>query len=288
MFLKPARAFPAWHFSMLNDDDRNKKIESSLESMPIEGKTVFEIGTGAGLTAMLFARLGAKRILTCETNPQLFTMAKQIFERNSLAERIEIVNKASSQVISDGDLDLVPDVIFTETIDCGIVGEGFNSIKDDISQIVQPGTVVVPENFRQFGYLVESDELYKLNSVGSHCEFDLSELNIYSTQAYFPVRAGLYRSRILTPVFKMRELSYVTPHDSRFSLVSTAQLDGMCHGIISFFEADFGRYVVTNDLRSMGHWHQAFHPFDKPMQICAARDYRLTFDFFGSANIEEN
>lgn len=123
MFLKPARAFPAWHFSMLNDDDRNKKIESSLESMPIEGKTVFEIGTGAGLTAMLFARLGAKRILTCETNSQLFAMAKNIFAQNNLAEKIEILKKSSSQVISDGDLDFVPDVIFTETIDCGIVGE---------------------------------------------------------------------------------------------------------------------------------------------------------------------
>jgi len=56
------RAFPTWHYPMLNDRSRNDAIEAAIIDIDVRSKSVFEIGTGAGLTAMLFARHGASRV----------------------------------------------------------------------------------------------------------------------------------------------------------------------------------------------------------------------------------
>lgn len=281
------RGFPTWHFSMLNDADRNEKIESALRSIDITGKSVFEIGTGAGLTAMLFAQLGAGRILSCEIDTQLYKIAQKIIAANNMSDRIDLVNMSSSDVINNGILDFSPDIIFTETLDCGVVGEGFRSIKSDIQRITKSNTIVMPSVVQQYGYLVESQDMYNLNFAENHRDFDLSLLNLYSTKNYFPIRAGLHKSRVLTPIFLMRELSYTAPHDEYYSIILTAHLDGVCHGIISYFEAGFGPYLVTNDLRSNSHWHQAFHPLQESSRIQAGSRYRLVFDFNGTAQIEE-
>jgi len=89
-----SREFPAWHFSMLNDADRNEKIVAAIRNMNVQGKTIFEIGTGAGLTAMIFAKHGAKKILTCESNAQLYHAAKQVFKKNGMDNKIKLKNTA--------------------------------------------------------------------------------------------------------------------------------------------------------------------------------------------------
>ncbi|KHD28857.1 SAM-dependent methyltransferase [Xenorhabdus nematophila] len=69
------RSFDSWHFSMLNDNVRTFALESAIKELDLNGKKVFEIGTGAGLTSMMFAKYGAKKILTCEINKQLYEQA---------------------------------------------------------------------------------------------------------------------------------------------------------------------------------------------------------------------
>ena len=36
----------SWHFSMLNDHNRNQVIEQAIKSLDLQNKTVFEIGAG--------------------------------------------------------------------------------------------------------------------------------------------------------------------------------------------------------------------------------------------------
>lgn len=279
------RKFPAWHFSMLNDVDRNSVIEAAIREAGVAGKTVFEIGTGAGLTAMLFARYGAREIITCELDEQLYRTALSVFKINGLSAKITALNKSSSDVVRDGFLPFVPDFIFTETLDCGVVGEGFASIRADIIATRGRDTVVLPGSITQYGYLVESYEMHGLNSVHEHCGFDLSPLNNYRTRSYFPVRAAQHRPKALTPVVPLRTFSYTDSTKAPARVVVEAHIDGLCHGIVSFFEAQFGRYVVTNDLRSLGHWHQAFHPFYEPVTVYAGQRYAISIAIDGAASL---
>ena len=43
------RDFPSWHFSMLNDQQRNRAIERAIADLQLAGKTVVEIDTGTFL-----------------------------------------------------------------------------------------------------------------------------------------------------------------------------------------------------------------------------------------------
>ena len=105
------RDFPSWHFSMLNDQQRNRAIERAIADLRLAGKTVVEIGTGTGLIALLFARCGAKRVITCEMNRNMSTIARQIIGATPFNSRITVIDKSSTQAIAEGLIEAGPDYI---------------------------------------------------------------------------------------------------------------------------------------------------------------------------------
>src|SRR5688572_4375318 len=94
-----ARDFPAWHFAMLNDEDRNRAIESAIAGLDLHGKIIFEIGTGCGVVALLFAKFGAAHVYSCEINPRMAEIARAVIGRTNLADRITLFRASSSEVI---------------------------------------------------------------------------------------------------------------------------------------------------------------------------------------------
>ena len=160
------------------------------------------------------------------------------------------------------------DIIFTETLDCGVVGEGFFAIAGDIRQVAGPQTRVIPERIRQFGQLVNAPALTKLNRVGNAAGFDLSALNIYSTRTYFPVREKLYDYTPLSEPFLLREYIYTQDMPHRRVNIEPYR-SGKADGVLSWFEAEFVHETVTNSPGTHGHWHQAFHPFEITADVTA-------------------
>ncbi|MEQ1962437.1 50S ribosomal protein L11 methyltransferase [Xenorhabdus khoisanae] len=282
-----ARKFDSWHFSMLNDKARTLALESAIKELDLRGKSVFEIGTGAGLISMMFAKYGAKRVLTCETNKQLSKQATSIFKLNNLDKRITLLNKSSFQVIEDGDLDFTPDVIFTETIDCGVIGEGFYSIAEDIKKIAQPKTMIMPYKIEQYGYLVDSKEIYDLNNVAIVNGLELSPLNRYSTKNFFPVRACLYESRFLTSITNIKNYDYLKDISKTENPIFSINEEGTCYGMLSFFIAKFGSFNVSNKVGLQSHWHQAFHPLHIPKKVLKDKKYRGSLEYNGKFTLEE-
>lgn len=274
------RDFPAWHFAMLNDEDRNQAIEQTISRLDLEGKTVFEIGTGCGLVALLFAKYGADHIYTCETNTRMAEIASAVIGGTGFRERITLFRTSSNVVVEQGMLPARPDIIFTETLDCGVVGEGFNSVANDIRRISGAGTIVIPATIQQFGMMVEAPALAKLNRVAEACGFDISALNSYSTRTYFPVRERLYNYTPLSEAFLMHEYSYREERPIA-PCRAIACRSGAADGVLSWFEAQFGNETVTNSPGTHGHWHQAFHPFDERVEVQAKQEVSLSMDSQG-------
>jgi protein arginine N-methyltransferase 1 len=275
-----ARDFPAWHFAMLNDEDRNRAIEHTISRLELEGKTVFEVGTGCGLVALLFAKYGARHVYTCETNERMTEVATAVIHDTEFADRITLLRASSTMVVEQKLLPLRPDIIFTETLDCGVVGEGFHSVASDIRKLSGPRTLVIPATIRQFGMLVEAPALARLNRVGTACGFNLSALNAYSTRTYFPVREKLYDYTPLSEALLMHEYSYLEER-SIVPGTAVAYRSGTADGVLSWFEARFGNETVTNGPGTHGHWHQAFHPFDEPVDVEAKQEISLSIDLVG-------
>ena len=281
------RSFPTWHFAMMNDVSRTQAIEHSIRDAGVTDKTVFEIGTGAGLTAMLFARHGARHIYTCEVDRQLYDVAREAIRTNGLEKRITIFPASSTEIVEGGGIDVVPDVVFTETLDCGVVGEGFFSIANDIHRIAGPDTIILPSLVVQYGYLVNSDDIRGLNVAHNHSDLDLSPINGHSTSSYYPVRLPAHASRSLSSPCQVRKYSYGEPQHATATFRTAAYRDGMCHGLLSYFHAFYGNHVISNDIRDGGHWHQAFHPLATPFLVKAGHVYGFNLGDDGSLSVAE-
>lgn len=275
------RSFPTWHYGMMNDINRNNAIEKSISEVGVKDKIVFEIGTGAGLTAMLFAKYGARHVYTCEMDEQLQLVASEAIKRNGLQDKITVLRGSSTKLIDDGKINFKPDFVFSETLDCGVVGEGFYSIARDIIRIVTPSTVIMPRLIEQRGYMIESDEIYGLNNVNDCSGFDVSSVNEYATKNYFPVRSLLHTSKSLSAETSIQSYSYYEEKQKPKPFSMKAYRQGRCHGLLSYFHAYFGSHVVSNDHRDSSHWHQAFHPLAQPIDVQAGHAYHFELDKLG-------
>ncbi len=151
-------------------------------------------------------------------------------KRNGENNRITLINKSSTDAIRDGDVDFVPEIIFTEAIDCGIVGEGFPIIARDIASIAGDQTVVLPDKIKQFGYMIECDCIYRTNAVEDVMGFDMRPLNVYSRRTYFPIRANLFRARCLSAIHRMHTYSYRCTAPDTTIVEIEARGAGLCHG----------------------------------------------------------
>ncbi|TVP49260.1 MAG: protein methyltransferase [Halomonas sp.] len=278
LFLDNKRKFPSWHYAMMNDKSRNEAIYSSIRSLDLKNKSVLEIGTGAGLVAMYFARCGAKHVYTCEMDKQLCEIAKQNIKHNNLEDKITVYNMSSTYLIDSNILNLTPDVIFTETLDCGIIGEGYERVAADIKKIATQETIILPEIIKQYGFLVESTDINEQNIANNEkmgAGLNLELINRYSTFTYFPVRYKNYKARTLTDVAEIGTYNYKDSFKKNKKIRIKAYRSGTCHGLITYFHAKFGNHSVTNDVRDNGHWHQAFHPFLNAVNLVAGNDYLL-------------
>jgi type II protein arginine methyltransferase len=279
------RDFPTWHFAMVNDQARNAAIETAIAALDLTGKTVFEIGAGTGLIALLFAKYGARHVHTCESNRTLAAVAQSIVETSPHGNRITVLAGTSSEVIDWKQVPSQPDVIFTETVDCGIVGEGFFEIRRDIQRLAGPQTLVLPDEINQFACLIASPQIRGLNYADTVCGFDLSALNMFSTRNYFPVRSALYDFAILTRPQIIRTYSYVGDC-SPPSRTLTVEHDGIADGLLTWFNLEFAHISVSNSLDVASHWHQAFHPLPQPVPIKAGGSLDVSLSDAGIVRID--
>ncbi len=112
---------PAWHIPMVNDDERNQAYDLALRRAVKPGDLVLEIGTGSGLVAMMAARAGAGRVVTCEVLPLMGDIAREVVAKNGLSDRITVLTRKSTQLQVGTDLPERADVFVSELINIGML-----------------------------------------------------------------------------------------------------------------------------------------------------------------------
>lgn len=109
---------PGYHLPMMNDARRNAAWDSALRRTIRPGMQVLEIGTGAGMLALMAARAGAEKVITCEANPVVAAMARELAARNGYADRVEVIDKRSEKLVVGIELERPADLLF-----CDIFGD---------------------------------------------------------------------------------------------------------------------------------------------------------------------
>lgn len=76
---------------------------SWLDSTPLEGRTLVDVGCGSGILSIAAARLGAARVVAVDHDPQAVAATRQNAQNNAVADRID-VHLSDANQIPPGDI----------------------------------------------------------------------------------------------------------------------------------------------------------------------------------------
>ena len=229
---------PYWHFSMMNDEIRNAAYDRAIRAAVNPESVVLDIGTGAGLLAMMAARAGAKHVYTVEMVPSIAKAAREIATANGFADQITVICKDAKQLEVGVDLPEAADVLITETFDAGFLGEeALPLILYARTYLLKPNARIIPQSGIVFGSLLESPGLWQECAVGFASGFDLRLFNRFRES-----KSGKYvrdfQKRRLAPDFELFDFDFAgpAPVPERKELSITCTESGKLHMIAYWFK----------------------------------------------------
>ncbi len=273
------RSVPRWHFAMLNDYERNDAFAVALERKVRPGSHVLDIGSGTGLLAMMAVQAGAGRVTTCEADPVLAEIACRVVEQHGLSDVITVLPRMSTDLRVG--VDLPPaDLIVSEIVDCGLIGEGIlPTIRHARTHLLARGGTLLPERGRLVGALVDSAVIAGLNRVSTAGGFDVRLLNGLSTRGHFPVRLRTWPHRLLSEPTELVRFDFARDPltDGERAVSIPVAKDGVAYALVSWFELELaGGIVLRNSPDNFSsHWMQAYAPFDEPIELLAGGSFEM-------------
>ena len=263
---------PAWHIPMINDDERNAAYERALSHAVTPDSIVFEIGTGSALVAMMAARAGAKKVVTCEAVPILAERALETIACNGFADKITVLSKRSTQVKVGEDLPEKADVFVSELINIGMLAPNMLPIIQHArANLVKPDAKIIPEAAVVWGVLMQCDHLARINPVRQVAGFDMGAFDIFRSPGYAQIDLGADPHRVLSGRFRVLDFDFrkaMKTEDLR-PLAVIANRAGTCHGICFWFDLILDSLTTyRSESRSRtNHWKQAIHFFPEPVEV---------------------
>src|SRR6185295_14297983 len=171
---------PHWHFAMMADRKRNESYEAAIRRA-VPGKRVLDIGTGAGLLALMAARAGAAKVTTCEAVPLIAERARQIVHINGMSDRITVIPKKSTEMSVPGTMAERAEVLVTETFASGLINEDvLATVEHAHEHLLTPDATIIPAAASVMGYLAGGAAIHDMLFVGKVAGFDLSAFNDFA------------------------------------------------------------------------------------------------------------
>lgn len=263
---------PRWHFIMLGDEHRNAAYDAAIRRAVKPGDVVLDIGTGSGLLAMMAARAGAGHVYACEVEPVIAEKARDIIERNGLAERIAVIPKSSLDLRVGPDLPRKADVLVSEIVDEELLGEGIvRTLDHALAELAGPDSVVIPRGGAIHAMLVECEALYRRNRVERAAGFDVNGFNEFSRDSYFAENLGGFAHRNLSGPAEVFHFDFTRRGlcPERRTLEFPIIERGTCHALVSWFDLvlDDQHTVGSSPLGKGSHWGQAIYLLPEPRAV---------------------
>jgi len=265
---------PLWHVPMMNEQERNQAFHDAMQAAITPQTSVFEIGTGSGLLAMMAARLGARQVVTCEAVPLIAETARTIVARNGYQDRVTVLAKPSSEVQLGRDLPAKADLLVHEVFSSELLGEHvLPAIEDAKARLLRAGGQIVPAAASIMIALVGGEELAGNLHVGESFGFDLRDFN-----AIHPRKRPLYREDLAPALlsdaveafrFDFMKQSHFPAERKRIEIRATQ--GGQCHGVIQWIRIELGPGIVFENhparRRAVSNWQHTIYGFEEPLAL---------------------
>ncbi|MDG6107972.1 50S ribosomal protein L11 methyltransferase [Dactylosporangium aurantiacum] len=266
------RIVPRWHFEMMHDHERALQYEAAIKQVVTADHLVLDVGTGSGMLALMAARVGAERVVACEGQRVVAETAMRIVDGAGYAGQVDVVPKMSTDLVVPGDLPRRADVLITETVDCGLLGEGILvSLSHAREHLLTDQAIIVPGRARVLAQLVESRALHQKNTVGELYGFDLSGFNELASLEYFDTRLRRHEHRVLSAPFEVFRFDFhrdgPEPRHATLPVVPTTA--GTGHAVVFWFELELVPGIVVTNApdHPTTHWKQAVQCLPQPVAV---------------------
>lgn len=277
-----SRLVPQWHAPMMNDAVRNDAYDAALRRATGPETHVLEIGTGAGLLALMAAAAGAKRVTTCEMVPAVAAAAADIVAANGMAGRITVIPRRSDAIDADSDLEGRADVLVSEILSSELLSEGvLPSLEDAHARLLKPGGTVIPRAGSLRCALVGGRFLEDHFETGTINGFDVRRFRrLVARRAYLPTgAAGCTRlSAVFEPFrFDLTGRAWTAPDQRRVAVPVTG--DGRCLGVLQWIRLEMDAHTTFEndpaDRQPVSGWQPVVYLFDAPVAVRAGQTVML-------------
>jgi tetratricopeptide (TPR) repeat protein len=264
---------PSWHFAMMADRKRNECYEAAIRRA-VPGKRVLDIGTGAGLLALMAARAGAAKVTTCEATPLIAERARQIILTNGLSDRIAVIPMKSTSISVPGVMSERAEVLVTETFASGLITEGvLPFVEHAHDYLLTSDATIIPAVASVMGYLAGGPLLEDMLFVGKIAGFDLSAFNDLAPHMLDVALANLPHRVLSDDIelmrFDLKEKRFPAG-GVRLALKATAH--GVCAGVAQWIKLELDAQTKYENRPSPqadynGHWTQIVHRFSRLVTV---------------------
>lgn len=277
------RVVPNWHVPMMNEHRRNNAYFEGMKTHVGDGKLVFEIGAGSGLLSMMAARLGARRVVTCEGAPMIAEKAKSIVATNGFADVVTVLSKPSFEVQLPEELPEKADVLVHEIFSSGLIEEHvLPALEDAKARLLKPDAAIVPARSSLMIALVGGEGMANYFHVSEPFGFDIRAFNEITPKKLPVFRADL-DPQLLSEAVEAFHFDFV--RDSQWpaehkTIEVTATQAGVAYGVIQWIRLDMdGSTTYENhplDKVPVSGWQHMFYRFDEPLVLKAGQTVRLS------------
>jgi protein arginine N-methyltransferase 1 len=255
---------------MIADDVRTEAYASALRHTVTPTSVVLDIGTGAGIFALLACQLGARRVYAIESD-DVIEVAREAASENGFADRIEFIQGASTQVMLPERADVIVSDLHGKL---PLFRDHLPSIVDARKRLLAPGGALIPKRDTLWAVLVEEPELYRVH-------VDTWTANRYGIQmsAARSIATNMLLSKRVSPSGFLVEPTPWTVLD--YELLESANVSaelewsptrsGTAHGICLWFDATLTDRVAFSNAPAARRtvYGNAFLPLSEPVPIVA-------------------
>lgn len=282
-----ATKIPYWHFEMLADVDRNDAYQKAIEKKVNSDSIILDIGTGSGLLSMMAARAGAQQITACEMHQRLAATAKEIVKINGFENTIKILAKKSNLVKIGEEMPSKANLIISEILDVGALGEGvLPSIRHAVQNLATPNVQLIPSAVNLYGQLIEIPSRSLVAPIRKISGFDLSPFEKYRiSDEYLKVNLKGEKYKSLSPVIPLLNIDfynlppvYSKEQPNQIPLTIPVSESGVAQAFVFWFDLFLDDEIVVSSKVNgkLEHWGQALFCFPNPSKVEKGEELVIT------------
>ncbi len=274
-YLALSRVVPEWHVPMMNEQYRNQAYFDALKAIVTPESTVFEIGTGSGLLAMMAAKLGAKQVTSCETVPLIAQTAQQIIADNGF-DNIKVIAKKSTEIEIGSDVITKADILVSEIFSSEMLGEHvLPSLEDAKQRLLKPNGKVIPATGNIMIGLFTGEDIRRNLLVDDAFGLNLQGFNKVVSKKRMIARNDLDIQLLSDGIaafdFDFEGDSYFPAQTNMLEI--TVKTAGICYGLVQWMRLDMNgdkKVMFENhpsQTTKVSNWQQCAYLFDTPLEV---------------------